>query len=344
MDNKQVENLLFGYFAGELNESEEKKLLEWLEADPANKEKLSQMADWWTTAHVPLYASDLKTDFEKHFSHIITEQAHINMPFFNWRTWRNIAASVIILIAVGSLSYYAGRLDTLVEEHTNDITLSSAFSEITTPLGSTSKVILPDGTQVWINAGSTLKYDQDFDKSVRQVSLIGEAYFEVVPDSLRPFIVRSDNLDIEVLGTSFNVMAYENEPEIDVSLITGSINVNINNSESSSPESMILSPDTKLIYNKETKATDVTGINGNDAMAWINGRVKFVDLSFEKIARNLERKFNVSISVQNNQLKKDIFSGSFSSYYTLDQILDEIDMENKYRREKINGQIIIRDK
>lgn len=343
MDNKQVENLLFDYFDGELSESEEKMLLDWLESHPDNKKKLSEMADWWSTAHIPLYASDLKADFEKHFRHIVEHEnkEQKTTGIFSRKNWMNIAASIIVLIAVGGMSYYAGRMAWNRERSAEQ--LQSSFAEITTPMGSTTKVVLPDGSLVWINAGSRLRYDNDFNKTERSVRLQGEAYFEVAEDTLKPFIVQSDELDIRVTGTSFNVMSYTNEPEVDISLITGKVDVYFHNKQTST-EKVELTPDNKLSFNRETKEINIREVKGMDAMAWIKGQVRFKDLLFPKIARSLERKYNVNIQIQSEHLKKDIFSGSFSSQYTLEQILKEVDMENKYKIQKTDNRIIISDR
>jgi len=343
--DKHIEDLLFNHFAGRLNEDEQKELLQWLEADPAHKQTLSQMADWWATAHVPLFMSDLKSDFTEHFGHLTEKKNNsAKQPAAKWLFWRNIAASAIILISVSVVSFYAGRISKDFPEITDATGESfNAISEIVTPMGATSKVILPDGSIVWINAGSTLSYDYNYNRSKREVLLIGEAYFEVMSDPLKPFIVKSDELDIQVVGTSFNVKAYQDDDAVDVSLITGSINVHMNNPGLKSEE-VTLSPDRMLSFNKEANSMEIVEIKGIDAMAWTTGRIKFADMPFSKLAKDLERKFSVRILIQSERLKKECFSGSFSPDHTLDQILREVDMEKKYRWTQQRDEVIIRDK
>lgn len=108
----------------------------------------------------------------------------------------------MIVVSVGTASYYIGT------RHNQPKSAALAYFETTTPMGAQTKVVLPDQSVVWVNAGSTLRYGSDFNTNGRSVQLDGEAYFEITRDSLKPFIVKSKRLDIKVLGTSFNVKAY----------------------------------------------------------------------------------------------------------------------------------------
>ncbi len=338
--DEHIENLLFGYFAGELSEAQEKELSEWLEADESNKKVMADMADWWATAHVPLFKSDMKADFDKYFGEIIHPRETLNPHRRTFTlSWKNIAASVAVLMLVSSLSFYGG---TLRGKSSGEISQPyELFSEVITPLGATSKVVLPDGSVVWVNAGSTLKYNYDYNQSVRQVSLLGEAYFEVMHDPLKPFIVKSEELDIQVMGTTFNVKAYQDDQEVDVSLVTGSVNVHVKGVETGE---VLLSPDRMLSFNRQTNDVEVIKIIGKDAMAWTDGRVKFTEQPFPRIAKDLERKFNVKIQIESERLKKETFSGSFTSSHTLEQILREVDVERKYTWTQNRNEIVIRDR
>lgn len=336
--DQQIEDLLFSYFSGELTESGEKELLQWLQADEANKRLLSEKEDWWATAHVPLFRSDMKPNFKKQFGNLASPAVPIaQSTFFNLFLWGKVAASVLLLVAVGSLSYFAGKSGRSAED------TRLAYFETITPLGSQSKVILPDRSVVWVNAGSSLKYSKDFNKEEREVSLSGEAYFEVTPDSLKPFVVKSEKLDIKVLGTHFNVKAYSNEELIDVSLVSGKVKVHLTSHDANSGE-VTLVPDRKLSYNKETNCVNVSEIDGSDAFAWTTGRLKFVEQFFPRIARDLERAYNVRIHINSKALNKEIFTGSFDAGSSLNEILREIDVEHKYIWTRKGDEIVIREK
>ena len=339
-EEKHIEDLLLGYFAGELSEVEEKELLLWLEADEANKTKFSEMADWWAIAHTPAFKSNMQSDFQTHFGHLAGKSLPLKQnKLFNWRTFGKVAASVLLVAAIGTASYYAGKSERQTDRP------QMAWFETVTPPGSQSKVVLPDRSVVWVNAGSSLKYNMDFTKQNREVLLTGEAYFEVAKDSLRPFIVKSGKLDIRVLGTRFNVKAYENEETIDVALVSGRVNVHLggNNKEENTKE-VVLAPNRMMSYNKETSRVRMTEVDGASMYAWINGRIEFDEQPFDRIARDLERKFNVRIRIDSKSLHKEIFSGSFSADQTLDYILREVDVEKKYTWKQIGNEFIIKDK
>lgn len=206
IENKHIEDLIYSYLMGDISEEGRNELLQWLETDDAHKQCLSEMADCWATAHVPLFASDMKADFQKHFGALIdpaipSEKNH----WLNFRFLGKVAASVLIVVSVGTASYYIGT------RHNQPKSAALAYFETTTPMGAQTKVVLPDQSVVWVNAGSTLRYGSDFNTNGRSVQLDGEAYFEITRDSLKPFIVKSKKLDIKVLGTRFNVKAYGND-------------------------------------------------------------------------------------------------------------------------------------
>ncbi|WP_293651174.1 FecR domain-containing protein [uncultured Parabacteroides sp.] len=339
-EEKHIENLLLDYFAGELSETEEKELLLWLEADEANKGKFSEMADWWAIARVPLFKSNMKADFRDHFGNLTGKTLPIKENrFFNWRIWGKVAASVLLVVAISTTSYYAGKSDRKPEKE------QIAWFETVTPAGSQSKVVLPDHSVVWVNAGSSLKYNMDFTKQNREVLLTGEAYFEVAKDSLRPFVVKLGKLDIRVLGTSFNVKAYDNEETIDVALVCGKVNVHLaDDDKEEKDKDIVLVPNRMISYNKETSQVKMSKVDGASIYAWTNGRIEFDEQPFDRIARDLERKFNVQIRINSKSLHKEIFSGSFSTDQTLDYILREVDVEKKYTWKQVGNEFIIEDK
>lgn len=333
--NEHIEELLFGYFAGDLTEEQEKELLMWLEADKENKKVLFEMADWWATAHVPLFSSTMKTDFEKHFGDLTRPERPVARKRNLWVAWRNVAAVTLLLVSVGIGSYRLGS------RHVDQT--QPAYFETVTPMGSQSKVILPDQSVVWVNSGSSLRYSKDFNKKDREIYLEGEAYFEVARDTLKPFLVKSDVLSVRVLGTRFNVKAYKDDQTIDVSLVSGRVNVRLEDEMVHAGE-VELQPDRMLSYDKETDRVEMKKINGRDAYDWTNGTLRFEEKNFVQIAKDLERKYNLRICIESEKLKKEVFTGSFSGYYTLDDVLREVDVEHKYEWKQTKDELVIKDK
>lgn len=248
-----------------------------------------------------------------------------------------VAASVLIVVSVGTASYYIGT------RHNQPKSAALAYFETTTPMGAQTKVVLPDQSVVWVNAGSTLRYGSDFNTNGRSVQLDGEAYFEITRDSLKPFIVKSKRLDIKVLGTSFNVKAYGMDETTDVTLVSGKVNVSLRD-EVAHAGDVTLTPNRKLSFNKQTNKVRVSEVDAKDALSWMDGSLKFSEQPFMSIAKDLERKFNVRIRVESDPLRKEIFSGSFTKDYSLDKILREVDVDHKYVWTRSGDEIIIKDK
>ena len=319
---------------GDISEEGRNELLQWLETDDAHKQRLSEMADCWATAHVPLFAADMKADFGALIDPAIpSEKNH----WLNFRFLGKVAASVLIVVSVGTASYYIGT------RHNQPKSAALAYFETTTPMGAQTKVVLPDQSVVWVNAGSTLRYGSDFNTNGRSVQLDGEAYFEITRDSLKPFIVKSKRLDIKVLGTSVNVKAYGMDETTDVTLVSGKVNVSLRD-EVAHAGDVTLTPNRKLSFNKQTNKVRVSEVDAKDALSWMDGSLKFSEQPFMSIAKDLERKFNVRIRVESDPLRKEIFSGSFTKDYSLDKILREVDVDHKYVWTRSGDEIIIKDK
>lgn len=336
-DEHIIDDILFKYFTNQLNKTEEKTLLEWLNADTSHKKLLSEMADWWASAHIPIFASDLKANFDEHLKDLIdktkpAQQHYQNNTTIKW--WSKIAASILVLITTGILAFYAGR-NTVNKE------IQTAYYETSVPFGSQSKVTLPDQSVVWINAGSSIKYFEDADKQTRNISLEGEAYFEVSENPNMPFIVESGSLQVSVLGTSLNIKAYENQETIDVVLVSGKVEVRPGNKMD---DMFLLSQDEMLTYNKQTNNIEKTVVQSSNYCAWKNGQLKFEEQVFSLLAKDLERMYNVQFDLKSELLKQERFSGSFSYDYSINDILREIDVEKKYTWKRDGNQIIIRDK
>lgn len=337
-EDRSIDDWIYSYFSGELSEEETARLWQWIEADEINKRYFTEKADWWATVHVPYFRLQMNANFQKHFGNLQSRVDAVKRSMPGRRNlWVRLVASVLLMLATGLAGYYVGK-----DQIASPWQASAGF-ETTVPLGSRSKVVLPDHTVVWINAGSTLKYNGDFNRQTREVRLAGEAYFEVTSDSLKPFVVKSDQLDIRVMGTRFNVKAYEEDEKIDVALVDGRVRVHLNGRKPEEAE-VALTPDRLLSYHKETHAVQLKKIKGSDAYGWMNGRLKFDHQPFPQIARDLERKFNVKIHIRSQALKEEIFSGSFSADHSLQKILREIDVDKKYMWTRKENEWTIRDK
>lgn len=186
------------------------------------------------------------------------------------------------------------------------------FNEIYVPYGQTFTLTLSDGTKVWLNAGTSLRFPQFLNTSTqnRVVYLNGEAYFDVAKDKDRPFIVNAENLDIEVLGTQFNVSAYKSDGEIATTLVEGSVSVY----ENSNPDTkVLLSPSYQASFVKENGSITRNKVDTRIYTGWMENLLIIDNLSFAQILDKLERSHNVSIINNATHLEGEIFNGEFEN-------------------------------
>ncbi len=187
------------------------------------------------------------------------------------------------------ISKLDGRLDyTLLNERPTEI----LYNKLTTPRARTTNVILADGTGVWLNAASSIRYPTVFSGKERQVEITGEVYFEVAKNATMPFVVKRAHSDevIQVLGTNFNVSAYDDEDNMKATLLEGSVKV-IRGQNSS-----LLKPGQQAILdNSDDKIEVIDGANTNDVMAWKNGRFQFSNMDLRTIMRQLMRWYDVDV-------------------------------------------------
>ena len=204
----------------------------------------------------------------------------------------------------------------LYDENTSTETL--AYNELTVPYGKKFEVLLSDGTHVFLNSGSKLRYPVRFlTSSPRDVYLDGEGYFDVVEDVDRPFTVITDDMNTQVYGTEFNVSSYKNEGNTSTVLVEGSVGVyRANNEEGIKP--LMITPGQRAVYDNDQIAVEEVPIR--KYVAWKDGLLYFVDDRFELLLKELERHFNVSIDNQYKSLEGKRFTGTFTNE-SLDQIL-----------------------
>ena len=199
---------------------------------------------------------------------------------------------------------------------------------ITTKMGSKTDLELPDGTKVWVNADTRLSYDKDFGNGTREVTLVGEAYFDVTKDKTRPFIVHTATMDVKVLGTAFNVRAYKNETNAQATLIRGAVEVIL---KKKSNKTLLLAPNEKIIVANEAKYEEKTGkaltpateaeliklpTTKKDSLIneiqWVQNRIVFDQEKLENIIPVLERWYNIKIE-QNAKNPSRLYSGIFEN-------------------------------
>ena len=223
-------------------------------------------------------------------------------PFYKiTRHWGQIAASILLLFASGlTILYYIQHqeLQTLAEQ---DVIVRSGDS-------GTSQVSLPDGTLVRLNANSSLTYQQNFGQNNRKVKLSGEGYFEVKKNTEKKFIVNTGYIDVTVLGTKFNLYAYEDKDIIEMALVEGHVNV----STSKPPyQTICVKPNEKVTYNKYDNKLNIEKTTTKIETAWLNKELVFREEKLENVFQCISRKFRVKFSIDSSVSVDDVYTGAF---------------------------------
>lgn len=194
------------------------------------------------------------------------------------------------------------------------------FNTIETPKGGQYQIVLPDGTKVWLNAASSLKFPVSFTSlKERQVELVGEAYFEVAKEKAHPFIVSTEKQKIQVLGTHFNVYAYKEESAVKTTLLEGSVEVFGTSSKSDLHNKVKLSPGEQSI--STNNGIEILRVDTEEAVAWKQGYFRFDDESLENIMRKISRWYNVDVYWEDDGTKKETYAAVTTRFDNVSRLL-----------------------
>lgn len=232
---------------------------------------------------------------------------------YKWyRTWSVAAVAIVLLGLITVTAYWQGSRQ--IQSNFSDIVVEA-------PLGSKTKLTLPDGSTVWLNAGSKMIYSQGFGVSDRRLAFQGEGYFEVEKNDEMPFLVQTHDVNVTVVGTKFNFRNYPEDEEAVVELLEGKVAL-----ENQLKEEVVryLSPNEKMVLHKATGEMDITSTKVKEATLWTENILLFDEDLLPDIVRELERSYHVQIEIENEDLKQTRFYGQFNQ---LEQnIYDVLDM------------------
>lgn len=198
-----------------------------------------------------------------------------------------------------------------------------ALNQLIVPYGKTSQIILPDGTKVFLNAGSRLIYPEHFKNESREVFLFGEAYFEVKHDSKNPFIVQVNDLQIKDLGTSFNVSAFSTDNQIETVLTEGKLIIKRNNAGFFDKEIELI-PGQLASFNRQTSQTSIKSVDVENYILWKQGLIKFESVNLNLIVKRLERYYNIRFQFNDPMLGNLRISGKLELNENLSEVIERI--------------------
>jgi len=307
MNKEDYKELINRYFRGQLHENEYELLTDYLR-DPNNREYFEQAKKEWN------FNSEPDETVRKNWIRLLyklnkPDSETLDMPITR-RLWFRVA-SVAAILAVG---LFCGGLLTNYFS-VNEINTGQVVFK--TSRGEKSLVILPDSSQVWLNATSSLTY-HPFTSKGRKVELKGEAFFKVAHNENAPFIVKTNKCEVEVLGTTFDVMAYEGFGREEITLLEGKVNVLTEN------DKHVIKPGQALIL-KDDHA-EIIEANISQVSGWINNKLNFQNIPLTELFKRLENWFDVDIALDNQTGREVNFTGTFKNEETIWQILDAINV------------------
>jgi len=216
---------------------------------------------------------------------------------------------------------------------------SLVYNTLTVPRGGTYRLVLADGTGIWLNSDSKLVYPVTFSRKTRKVWLTGEAYFEVEKDERKPFIVDTDLGEIKVLGTQFNVKCYPEESNVTATLVEGRVSFS-----NEIVEDVKLYPNDQLVFNKGDSNVNVRDVNVQHYVNWIDNQMSFQSESLESIMRMLARWYDVEVTFEDESLKELVFSGNLDKYDTIDSFFKLFELGANVRFEIQGKRIFVKSK
>lgn len=223
-------------------------------------------------------------------------------------------------------------------------TMEITYNTVNTPKGGEYRLVLPDGTKVWLNAASSLRYPVQFSGKERLVDLTGEAYFEVSHvkkrDGRVPFVVRTAQQEVEVLGTHFNIKAYPEEAATKTTLLEGSVRVSLNGAHYQPSVSSILKPNQQATIAKGSQHISLATVDPINAVAWKDGNFAFHDNTIVEVMNTIARWYDVEVEYEGDAVKNKLFGGTISKFESFEKLLKTIELTGTVKF-KIDGRRVI---
>lgn len=294
-------------FDGEATADELAMLEKWLQRSEDNKSIYLQMKNIWEVSDRSLPITEI--DVEGALDHVLQAVSYRKKKErqMGWRTLRRIAAVIFLPLVI--TSYYLGKnashLKAGLEGH-------ETYREVFTAYGTMTHLSLSDGSSIWLNSGSRLLYPDKFGE-IRKVMLEGEAYFEVESDVKSPFVVETDNLSIEATGTAFNVLASPSEPEVEVTLVRGSVAVKNKENNGNMARVATLHPSQHLTYDTLTRDYQLEDQDPYRYISWKDGLLVFRNVPMVEVVKKIGHQYNVDIELQDEELKSYRYRATFEN-------------------------------
>lgn len=314
-------NIIAQFYNNEITAKENEILQNWLAKSAENKQIFDDYKEIWELSKSD--NSEPNFEVENALLNVNSKLKEKKNPRIGIKQILMIAASLVVLFGV----YFFG--------FQKDTVNNFAYSEFENETDSTMFVELPDNSKVWLKSGSEIKFEENFNDSLRKVILTGTAYFEVEHNSAKAFVVSCKNTEIKVLGTKFNVEIEDNS--VKTNLLEGKIKFyeskNIKNS-------VILKPNELAVFNEENSVITKQKFKNKNCLAWKTKILEFDEIVFSEVINELENLYNKKIEIKNDELKNYSFSGSFDNK-TFEEVLNILQISLQVQIIEKNNKIII---
>ncbi len=304
----EIEDLLPGYLSGDLPHEEMKKVDEWRKESPENESVYQESCRAWE-------AIPLLNEMEKFNSFEALKKINRRIQPGSISGWWSVVQRVAAVLLLPLLVYSGYQTFHNKSQQENVI-----MQTVSSRQGMVAEFFLPDGTKVWLNSGSQLQFPVSFLSDKREVQLKGEAFFEVAKNEKQPFIVSARDLKVEVLGTSFNIISYEEEAQSEVILFEGKVKLSAETGNTIK-ELGTMHPGQRAVYTEESQSVNKQEVDLHKYIAWRDGNLVFQDDSMDDVVKRLSRWFNVEIIIDDPEINEYIYKATFRNE-NLKQVLN----------------------
>ena len=381
MKNKHIKKIIFNFFENPSNPDEIEQLAQWVKDNPSSFKESAELHYLITRSLGQENAEQYKKELLSKFDLLVRSKRKRRQAWLRYAAifigligistlllLRNNSPKTVgqqevtIVLDNGTTKELSNKDASIVTRSNNiiaeqdgskivykkvsiendDLGEPLVYNTLNVPYGKKFEIVLSDGTQVYLNSGSSLTYPTAFYASgPRDVELTGEAYFTVESDSLRPFRVKTRELDTKVLGTQFNLSSYPDDETVQVVLVEGSLSVKRSNGFEASH--LLLKPNQMAFYSNGHKELQLTDVDVSRYIAWKEGILYFKNEDFIHITKKLERHYNVAIEIKGDLLKSERYTGRFKTE-TIEEVLQGFQRIKDFAYKITNDKIILTQK
>jgi ferric-dicitrate binding protein FerR (iron transport regulator) len=340
--NSQFEDIVIRVLEHRQNQEEMRIFSEWYHASDKNKQLFFQLKDIYERRKGGFYPdeSEIIQSWERLWKKIDKQPTPFLVP--GRRSKRNWYASLrmrAVVAAIALLLVVAG-VWSLRKDH-QQVT----WTEVrTAPRSEPQTILLPDGSTVILNASSQLKYPEKFRGKNREIFLDGEAYFDVARDERRAFIVHSDQQDIHVMGTRFNVLGYSSDSYVITTLITGRVKLATFDADKDVKNEIVMRPNQQIYFDKKQNEALISEIDPHEAVTWMNGIYAFRDASLAEITQRLGKVMGIHFVISDEALKNEKYTGKFFFHQSPEEIADILNFKQEFRIQFKDDTILLQSK